>query len=158
MIVKTKKVQLEKKKYIKIALLNFLYQKKHLVYALIPLAILAINIFYFSWWLIVLALLTAILYVAFWAVQFTGVTMMEQNKPLFEKLTYEINSQQILMKINERQGMPIKWEMIKKVEQNNEHVLLFVDKAQFIYLPYKGFNSDNDLNFLRHILKSKKLI
>lgn len=158
MIVKTKKVQLEKKKYIKIALLNFLSQKKHLLYALIPLAILAINIFYFSWWLVVLALLTAILYVAFWAVQFTGVTMMEQNKPLFDKLTYEINSQQILMKINERQGMPIKWDMIKKVVQNNEHVLLFVDKAQFIYLPYKGFNSENDLNFLRHILKSKKLI
>jgi hypothetical protein len=83
---------------------------------------------------------------------------MEQNKPLFEKLMYEIDSRQILMKINEKQGMPIKWEMVKKVVEYKEYYLLFVDKAQFVYLPIKSFNSENDLNFLRHILKNKKLI
>lgn len=158
MIIKTKKVQLEKKNYIKIALVNFMMQKKHLLYALIPLAICAISIFYFSWWWIVLGVLTAILYVAFWAVQFTGVTMMEQNKPLFEKLMFEIDSRQILMKINEKQGMPIKWDMIKNVVVEKDHYLFFLDKAQFVYLPLKAFNTDNDLNFLKHILKSKKLI
>jgi hypothetical protein len=158
MIIKTKKVQLEKKKYIKLALINFMLQRKHLYYSLIPIAICAISIFIFSWWWIVVGLLIAILYVAFWAIQFTGVTVMEQNKPLFEKLMYEIDSRQILMKINEKQGMPIKWEMVKKVVEYKEHYLLFVDKAQFVYLPIKSFNSENDLNFLRHILKNKKLI
>src|SRR6478752_292159 len=141
MIIKTKKVQLEKKKYIKLALINFMLQRKHLYYSLIPIAICAISIFIFSWWWIVVGLLIAILYVAFWAIQFTGVTVMEQNKPLFEKLMYEIDSRQILMKINEKQGMPIKWEMVKKVVEYKEHYLLFVDKAQFVYLPIKSFNS-----------------
>lgn len=158
MVIKTKKVQLEKNKYIKLALINFMAQKKHLTYALIPIAICCIAVFYFSWWWISLGILTAVLYVAFWAIQFAGVTMMAQNKPLFEKLTYEIDSRQVLMKINEKQGMPIKWEMIKKVVEAKEYFLLFIDKAQFVYLPHKGFNSENDLNFLRHILKNKKLI
>ncbi|MFN8438504.1 MAG: hypothetical protein U0V72_12830 [Cytophagales bacterium] len=158
MIIKTKKVQLEKNTYIKIALTNFLKQKKHLYYALAPVAICLISVFYFSWWWIVLGVLTAVLYIAFWAIQFAGVTMMEQNKPLFEKLMYEIDSRQILMKINERQGMPVKWEMVKSANLDQDKVLLFIDKAQFIYLPIKAFNSDNDVNFLKHILKSKKLI
>lgn len=158
MIIKTKKVQLEKKQYVKIALLNFMIQTKHLYYSLIPVAICLISIFYFSWWWIVVGVLTALLYVAFWAIQFAGVTMMEQNKPLFEKLMFEIDSRQILMKINDKQGMPVKWEMIKKAVVDSEHILLFIDKAQFIFLPNKCFNSDNDINFLKHILKGKKLI
>ena len=32
---------------------------------------------------------------------------------MFEKFSYEISSQQILMKINPREGMPLKWDQIK---------------------------------------------
>ena len=83
---------------------------------------------------------------------------MEQNKTIFEKLAYEIDSRQILMKINTRQGMPIQWNMIKKVELKKDAYVLYLSKAQFIHLPFRIFNSENERKFMETILKRKELI
>lgn len=104
-----------------------------------------------------MALLAYILYWVFWLIQFAGVTQMEQNKVIFEKMSYEIDSRQILMKLNTKQGMPIKWDMIKKAEITKDAFILTMSKAQFIHLPFKIFNSDNEKKFLETILKRKEL-
>jgi hypothetical protein len=83
---------------------------------------------------------------------------MEQNKPIFQKMAYEIDSRQILMKINAREGMPVQWNMIQRVELTKDAFVLYLSKAQFIHLPYRIFNSDNDKKFLEAILKRKELI
>ena len=108
-----------------------------------------------SWWWISMALLAYALYWLFWVIQFAGVTQMEQNKVMFEKLSYEIDSRQVLMKINSKQGMPIKWEMVKGAQIKDDAYILVLSKAQFIHLPFKIFNTQNEVKFVETILKRK---
>ena len=109
------------------------------------------------WWFI-MAFIGGGLYVLFWVIQFYGVTQLEQGKMLFEKFSYEINSQQIIMKINAREGMPMKWDQIKKAIVGKDYFVLFVNKAQLIHLPFKIFNSENERKFLISILKNKGIL
>ena len=156
MIIKTKKYQLPTTTYIKMGLVSILKEQWWVI--LIALAICCGYFWIASFWWFFGALIAYSLYVLFWAIQFTGVTQMEQNKPIFQKMAYEIDSRQILMKINTKEGMPVQWNMIKRVEVSKDAFILYLSKAQFIHLPYKIFNSDNDKKFLEAILKRKELI
>ena len=153
MIVKTRKYKLETGTYIKLGLMNVLREQWWVF--LIAVAIMCGAFFVFSWWWIIGALIALALYVLFWVIQFAGVTQLEQNKVLFERLSYEINSQQVLIKVNPKQGMPLKWDMIKKARMGKDFFLLIVSKAQMIYLPFRIFNTDNERRFVETILKRK---
>lgn len=111
-----------------------------------------------SWWWISMAVLAYVLYLLFWVIQFAGVTQMEQNKVMFEKMSYEIDSRQVLMKINPKQGMPINWSMIKSADITKVAFVLTMSKAQFIHLPFRIFNSENDRRFVETILRRKGYI
>jgi hypothetical protein len=153
MIIKTKKYQLATSTYIKLGLTNILKEQWWVV--LIAIALACGYFWIASWWWISMAILAYALYWLFWVIQFAGVTQMEQNKVIFEKMSYEIDSRQILMKLNVQQGMPIKWDMIKKVDVTKEAYILTMSKAQFIYLPFKIFNTENERKFLEAILRRK---
>lgn len=147
---------MEKKSYIRMALKGVLRQQWW-----VSLVVVAVAGGYFlapSIWWFVAALLGAGLYLLFWWVQFYGVTQLEQGKMLFERFSYEITSQQIIMKLNAREGMPIKWDQIRRASIGKDHFLLFVNKAQLIHLPFKIFNSDNERKFVLSILKNKGLV
>ncbi|UII27861.1 YcxB family protein [Fulvivirga maritima] len=156
MIVKTKKYKLENGTYIKLGLVNILKQQWWVF-----LIALALCSGYFiipnAWWFIGTAI-ALVLYFLFWLIQFTGVTQMEQTKMLFEKLSYEINSQQILIKLNPRQGMPIKWDQVKSAKIGKDYILLVINKAQLIHLPFRIFNTENERKFVESILKRKGLV
>jgi len=156
MIVRTKKYQLATGKYIGLALVGVLKQQwwVFLIYFAICSGFFIIPN---AWWIIG-ASIALILYLLFWLVQFAGVTQLEQSKFLFQKLTYELSSQQILVKLNAKQGMPMKWDQIKRVSAKKEAFLLFVSKAQLIYLPHRIFNSDNEIKFFETILRRKGYI
>ncbi len=156
MIVKTKNYRLEKKEYIKMALRNIL--KKQWWVSLIVLAICLLYLWVASFWWFVGAVIGGGLYLLFWWVQFYGVTQLEQGKMLFERFSYEITSQQIVMKLNPREGMPMKWDQIKSAQVGKDHFLLWVNKAQMIHLPFKIFNTDNERKFVASILKTKGLV
>ena len=153
MIVRTKKYQLATGKYIGLALVGVLKQQwwVFLIYFAICSGFFIIPN---AWWIIG-ASIALILYLLFWLVQFAGVTQLEQSKFLFNKLNYELSSQQILVKLNSKQGMPMKWDQIKRASAKKEAFLLFVSKAQLIYLPHRIFNSDNEIKFFETILKRK---
>lgn len=156
MIVKTKKYKLETGKYIKIALAGVLRQQWW-----VGLIVLTIMCGYFivpSHWWITGALIAFTLYILFWLIQFAGITQMEQGKILFEKLSYEISSQQILIKINTKQGMPIKWDQIKRAKKQKDGFVLWMSKVQIIFFPNKVFKSDNERKFIETILRRKELI
>ena len=156
MIVKTRNYRLEKSAYIKMALASVLKQQ----WWTIPIAV-AICLLYLwipSLWWIITGVLAYGLYVLFCLIQFYGVTQLDQGKMLFERFSYEINSQQILMKINAREGMPLKWDQIKRAKTGKDYYLLFVNKAQLIHLPFKIFNTENERKFVGSILKTKGLI
>lgn len=153
MIVKTKKYQLKTGTYIKLAMISVL--KRQWWVSLIVLALLS---GYFiipnMWWFIGTAI-AVVLYLLFWLVQFAGVTQMEQSKILFERLSYEISSQQVLIKLSSKQGMPIQWDQIKSAKVGKDNILLVVNAAQLIYLPFKVFRTDNERKFVETILKRK---
>ncbi|WP_020529522.1 YcxB family protein [Flexithrix dorotheae] len=158
MIVKTKKYKLETKTYIWLAFKNILVDLWWVW--LIPAAIL-IGSFFIEGalgWGIGISITLIVLYILFWLIQFTGITQMEQNKILFEKLSYEIDSRQILIKLNSKQGMPVTWDKIQKVKQGKDEYLFILSKAQFIHLPYKIFKSDNEVKFIETILKRKNFL
>ena len=159
MIVKTKNYKLEKKTYINMALKSILRKQGWI--AVVGAVVLCLGYFIPGaatiWWFIG-AIVGLGLYLLFWWIQFYGVTQLEQGKMLFEKFSYEISSQQVLMKINPREGMPLKWDQIKSAEIGKDYFLLFVNKAQLIYWPFKIFNTDNERKFVASILKTKGFI
>lgn len=157
MIVKTKNYKLEKNTYVKIAFRNIIKQQGWIA----GLGALAICLCYFLvpsiWWFIGAAIGVG-LFLLFWWIQFFGVTQLEQGKMLFEKFSYEISSQQILMKINPREGMPLKWDQFKKAIIDKDAFVLFVNKAQIVHLPFRIFNTENERKFVTSILKTKGLV
>ncbi|MEM8966508.1 MAG: YcxB family protein [Bacteroidota bacterium] len=156
MIVKTKKYQLSTGTYIKLAMFNLLRQQWWVF--LIVAALMCGAFFIWSIWWIIGPLIALTLYILFWLIQFTGVTQMEQNKILFERLSYEINSQQVLIKVNTKQGMPLRWDMIKGARIGKDYFVLIVSKAQLVHLPFRIFNTENERKFLETILKRKGYI
>lgn len=159
MIAKTKNYKLEKKIYIKLALQAVL-KKQGWIAALVAFVLCLGYMIPGAdtiWWFIG-AVVGLGLYLLFWWIQFYGVTQLEQGKMLFEKFSYEISSQQIVMKINPREGMPMKWDQIKSAAVGKDFIVLYINKAQLIYLPFKIFNTDNERKFVISVLKNKGLV
>lgn len=184
MIVKTKKYALDQKTYINIALRQWV--KDNWKWAFVPLGLIILNVVlnltgaYENYWLYIVIVLLTILYVLFWAVQITGIAQMEQSKALFQKYVYEIDSRQILMRVSVKEGGILKWNQIASVVKDKDAYILYLDnteamknvkatwiarivtqglaKAQFLYLPYSIFTSDNDLRFTDALLKRKGLL
>jgi len=154
MIVKTKKFQIKKGMYIKKGFLNLLKEQWW-----ISLIFIFISSMHYIWipslWWIIGATIALTLYLLFWLIQFVGLTQVEQGKYIFERLSYEISSNQILMKINSKQGMPIKWDTIKKVRIQKDCFLFKLNKVQLIIFPFNVFNSDNEIRFVKSILSRK---
>ncbi|GAB3573234.1 hypothetical protein GCM10027578_33980 [Spirosoma luteolum] len=184
MIVKTKKYALDQKVYINLALKQWL--RDNWKWGLIPLALIVLNIVLYAtgtfdhYWPAIVIFLLTVIYVLFWAVQITGIAQMEQSKALFQKYIYEIDSRQILMRINAKEGGILKWEQIGSVEKAADAYILYLDnaeamknvkaswlakyvtkglaKAQFLYLPFSIFNSEHDQKFTEAILRRKGLM
>jgi hypothetical protein len=157
MIVKTKNYKLDKKTYINLALKSIL-KKQGWIAALAAFAICLMYIWVPSIWWFIGAAVGLGLYLLFWWIQFYGVTQLDQGKMLFEKFSYEISSQQILMKINPREGMPLKWDQINRAIIDKDAFVLFVNKAQLIHLPFRIFNTENERKFLTSVLRTKGLL
>jgi len=112
----------------------------------------------YKWWFIITALVVVVVYILFWVIQFIGVTQLPQNQIMFDRLSYEIDSRQILIKVDPKRGSPIAWDMIQEAFIKKDHFLFMVNKAQLIYLPFKIFNSDHEIKFVETILKRKDYI
>jgi hypothetical protein len=157
MVVKTKNYKLDKKTYISLALKSILKQQGWIAAVGVILICLMYVWIASIWWFIAAAIALG-LYLLFWWVQFYGVTQLAQGKMLFEKFSYEISSQQIVMKINPREGMPLKWDQIKRAVVDKDAFVLYVNKAQLIHLPFRIFNTENERKFLTSVLRNKGLI
>ncbi|WP_375579737.1 YcxB family protein [Marivirga tractuosa] len=156
MLVKTKKYKLDNSTYIKTGLKNIV--KEQWWVFLIALAICSGYAWVPNIWWFIGSFIALLLYFLFWVIQFAGVTQLDQYKILFERLSYEISSQQILIKLNAKQGMPIKWDQIKSAKVGKNAFTFVLSKAQFVYLPYKVFKTENEKKFVETILKRKELI
>lgn len=175
--IRTKKYQLDKDMFTKVALGKV--WRKEWWYAMIPFVLLMLPaVFDFSWWWVAAAVIVTILFIALRSAQIVGVTRVEQGNVLFEKLTYDIDSRQILMKRNEREGMTMTWDMIERAERTDDAYLLWLQAptaAQlpggwkgwvartfqapvFIHLPYRIFVGTNDVKLMESLLRRKSLL
>ena len=154
----TKKYQLEANQYVWLALKNLI--RKEWWYGLAPLALIIAGIFYSPgrWWLIITGLVVIIGYLLFWMIQFAGLTQHEMSKMMFYKVSYEINGKHFMMKVDAKHGMPVNWTQFKSAVKTNKGFVLTISKAQFFYLPFEIFKTDNDIRFTEALLRAKKLI
>jgi len=157
MIVKTKNYKLEKKTYISLAFKSIMRQQGWIAGTAAFVICLGFIWIASIWWFVA-AIVGLGLYLLFWYIQFYGVTQLDQSKMLFEKFFYEISSQQILMKINAREGMPIKWDQIQRGVIGKDFFVLYINKAQLIYWPFRIFNTENERKFVASVLKAKGLV
>jgi hypothetical protein len=157
MIIKTKKYQLTTKTFLKFAMLNVLREQWWVILIAIGIACLTF-VYPDTIWFYIIAGVSFVLYLLFWIIQFFGLTQMEQAKFIFDKLSYEIDPKQIVLKLNSKQGMPIKWDQIKKARIGKDFYLLIMNKAQMIHLPFKVFASSRDVKMMETLMKRKNLI
>jgi hypothetical protein len=156
--VKTKKTQLQPNTFIKIGL--EIIAREYWWVWFIPLSIMVLPLIWkgLFWWCLVGSLLLIVLYWAFWAVQFTGITQLEQFKPLFQKLYYEIDSRQFMFKVNEKEGGFFKWDQIKEIRKSSDYYLVMLSKFQFIHLPFNVFKTEQDQRFFESIVAKKGIL
>ncbi|WP_201984405.1 hypothetical protein [Hymenobacter rubidus] len=175
--IRTKKSQLTTDAYTRMVMGEV--WKKDWVYALIPFALgLLPAIFVHSWWWLVLAVVLTILFVLFRSAQVTGITQMEQSKPLFERMNFEMDNKQILLRVGPEKAMQLTWDMIGRARRDAESYLLYLkpgtppegtaawrawmarafDVPVFLHLPYKIFNADNDRKLFEAMLRRKNLL
>jgi len=162
MIVKTKKFALDKKIYRNLSFTRQMRQSWY--WLLIPAAVLVLGLglhftgVYKNWWVSIVALLGAAGYTLFWYAQFYAATEMDQNKQMFDKFAYEIDSRQILVKINAKEGGIVKWDSFTHAEKLPDAFLLIMNKAQFLHFPFHVFNSEHDMKLFENILRRKNLL
>jgi len=160
--IKTKKYGLEKNKYIALCMRQLFANQW--MWLFVPVVLIAINLTlnltgtYKNWWIYIFTVIGAIGYVLFWLVQFTGITQLAQYKQLFDKYRYEIDSRQILMKLSDKEGGIMKWDMIGKAYKEKNAYVFEMAKYQFIYLPFSVFNNENDKKLMDKILRDKGYI
>lgn len=158
MIVKTKKYQLTSSKYIGLATKALL--KKEWKYFGIPLLLLILG-FVFSnafWWFFSFAIAVPAVYLLFWWIQFAGFTQHEAGKMFFYKMSFEIDSRQVMLKMDSKHGMPVEFKSFKSAFKTKDAYILTMSKAQFIYLPFSIFKSAGDIKMTETILKRKNLL
>jgi hypothetical protein len=156
MLIKTKKYKLPESLYIKISFKNAVISKWWL-FVTVMLTVTFSLIFKIIWLAITLVI-GYLLYLAFLYLRFYAITKLEQNKMMFEKFIYEINSQQITIKMSTKHIMPVSWDNVQKVKINKNGVLIIINEAQLLYLPNKIFNNDSEITFIKAIASRKGLI
>ncbi|WP_243018011.1 MULTISPECIES: YcxB family protein [Candidatus Cardinium] len=156
MIVKTKKYKISNSLYIKLGIQNIL----RIQWWIFPLLVLFMSSTFFikTIWFVLGGIIAFAFYLIFWVIQFYGLTRLDTNRLMFERVGYEINNQHLMMQINAKQAMPIPWIDIKKAFKKKGYFLLVLSKVQFFYLPFKIFHGDNEIKFFTTVLQRKGLL
>ena len=175
--IRTKKYQLDTNTYTRLAM--GMVWRKEWWYALIPFAVgLLPAIIWHSWWWLVLSVVLTLLFVLLRSAQVTGVTQMEQSKPLFERMNFEMDQKQILLRVGPEKAMQVTWDLIGRAQRDVDAYLLFLkpgapptelaawrlwvartfDVPVFLHLPLRIFNSDNDRKLFEAMLRRKNLL
>jgi hypothetical protein len=178
--IRTKKTQLTAERYTEIALKRLWKKQWWVLVALAGFGVV-LALIWPSWWVLAIVVALALLHMLFWGAQVSGVTKLDQTKILFERVFYEINPRQFLLKRNEREGAELKWEMFERAERlPNAFLLSFsstpppgappatklqrvltwlgAGELQFLLLPFDIFLKPADLKMMEATLRRKNLL
>jgi hypothetical protein len=155
-MIKTKKVKLTPKDLFLILILRYIKKRWWLFAWIWILAIIlasdGINDS-FDMFFIVFAIIYPILLV----IQFWRYVTSKDNRLLLLERYYEIDNEKINGIIDQDTYSPIKLDHFIKVDLIRKTYLLYIAKAQFIYIPIDSFESDSDREwFENEIIKKIK--
>jgi uncharacterized membrane protein SirB2 len=156
--IKTKKFQLNIKDYTKIAMISTL-RKLWWVF-LVSIAIILPGLYWLKalpWLAGTSLLLTGIFVLLMWAF-FRNMNTLPQGKMLFEKVFYLFDNQGVKVMVKENEGMDLKYEMIKSVQQDKTGYTFFLTPVQFFKVPFSVFSSENDQKLAEAMLRRRKMI
>ena len=175
--IRTKKYQLDTNTYTRLAMSQV--WRKEWWYALVPFAVgLLPALFIHSWWWLGLAVVLTILYALLRSAQVTGVTQMEQSKLLFERMSFEMDQKQLVLRQSDTKAMGLGWDSLARARRDPDAYLLYLkqgpapaglapwrlwlartfDVPVFLHLPLRIFNSPNDLKLFESLLRRKNLL
>ena len=176
--IRTKKYQFDPNTYTRIAMAEV--WKKEWWRALIPLAVgLLPALIWPSWWWVLAGVLLAAAFVLVRSSLVTGVTQMEQSKPLFERMSYEADQRHLVLRKNDKDApMALPWEQIGRVRRDPDAYLLYFKQTEppaelaawrrwiartfdvpvFLHLPVRLFNNENDRKLFDALLRRKGLL
>lgn len=175
--IRTKKYQFDTNTYTRLAMAEV--WRREWWYAAVPFAVgLLPALFVHSWWWLALAVVLTVLYALLRSAQVTGVTQMEQSKPLFERMSYELDQRHIVLRQTEQKALAMSWESIGRVRRDPDGFRLYLkpgeapaelagwrrwvartfDVPVFLHLPLRLFNSDNDRKLFEALLRRKNLL
>ena len=155
MLIQTKKYSIKKRRYVALAL-RYILVRQWWISVLYP-AIVAPMYWIYSWWWLIGASTALFLYF-FWIIQLVGLTQLQQFQAFFNKVSFEINSQQLLLKVSTTKGMPIQWTQIRKAIRQKHGFVLYMSKVQLIDLPHKVFAKPHQIKIMDTILHRKGYI
>lgn len=157
MVIQTKKYKMPLGLYVKLGLLNVLRMQWWV--PAIVLLFMCGTLFVRTKWFLILGTIFFMFYMLFWIIQFYGIAQLEENRIMFDRLSYAISNDELLVKVSGKHGMPIPWSnIIWAQRKKSKYFLLSLSKVQFFCLPYKIFQSDNDIQIFSVILQRKKLL
>lgn len=155
-MIKTKKVKLTPKDLFLILILRYIKKRWWLFAWIWILAIILVSDGIndsFDMFFTVFAIIYPILLV----IQFWRYVTSKDNKLLLLERYYEIDSEKINGIIDQDTYSPIKLEHFIKVDLIRKTYLLYIAKAQFIYIPIDSFENDSDKEwFENEIIKRIK--
>lgn len=156
---KTKKYQVPVNVYVRIGMMNVI--RDWWWAFLVPLVLVVLGFVIgggWAWGLAITAFVLTLVYLLFWGAQFYGLSQVPQGKVLFEKLSYEFEQKQIKILKNQKEGMMMPWENIKKVTRTKDAFIMKLSLVQYIHLPFSIFQTENDLRFTEKLFERKNLL
>lgn len=175
--IRTKKYQYDPNTYTRLAMAQV--WRREWWYAAVPLAVgLLPALVWHSWWWLLLGVGLALAFVLLRSSLVTGITQMEQSKPLFERMNFEADQRQLILRQSEQKAMALPWDQLSRVQLHEGAYLLYLKSAAppaelapwrrwiartfdvpvFLHLPLRLFNNDNDRKLFEALLRRKGLL
>ena len=142
--------------YVKVAFINAVKEQWYVT--VIAVVLFGVSLYFHDTTCAVLCCVAETLYLMFWVAQFYGVSKLPQGKIMFQKLFYEFNESEILMHVDVMRAAKIEWSSIKKCKRYKNAYVIFLSKANVVYLLDSVFRSKMEFNLFETLLKRKKIM
>ncbi len=137
-------------------LLLIIYMKKHWltliwIWTLIFILVLNANISSVEYLLIsILIVFQLVLVVQYWL-----YANSKDNRIYLMPRFFEIDSQQIVERMDDKTSSTIKTERFVRVMRTGKYYLLFVAKNEYLYIPFNAFETDSDREWFENEIVNK---
>ena len=154
MEIRTKAYALPKSIYFKECYKNIIISQWWIITILS--AFIGYGIYSKAKWMIILFSVLEVIYFLFWILQLLGIQYLQQASIIFRKVFYIFSEDFIQICVSENERATVKWEQIKKIKFKKNYIVIFLEKAHIIYVPFSAIKSGLEKNIFINFMKNKK--